>query len=465
MMLKASSLILLTVEGRVILQLRDDREGVYYRGRWGLIGGAALDGETPSECMVRECLEETGWRPDYLRVVFEMEEHCQETVFASTIDSLNRLSCYEGLRLEAFSLDDLDGIELSSYHKRIIDRFLSGIHRQEPSCLRILFYTKVLPPAFGGYVSAGCNLFRLLSSLASVRLVTDDTMNSLDDDDAFDVLFFNATYEHSDAFRLLSERCSQSWSFEHNEMTDTYYNEMSERFDVSSRILVASPFLKNRICQQNTNAFHKELTVLPIPIDSSVFYFHPNPVGNLVRFITCCAIKRVRNLDFILYMLRELRCCGVSFLWNIYGEVPFQGDPSYLNELRSLVDSLGLSESVRFHSALSRQSDISAALHQSDFYIDFASKETYGLAKIEAAMSGTRMILPPVDNNLIFKMDMASYVGSAKEVSVLVEETIRKCREDRERDIAERLAVRDDMMQFSDACVSVTLNRLFNETI
>ena len=60
-MKKASSLILFTKDRQsIILQKRDRSEFIYFSGYWGLIGGAAEENETAEECMIRECLEETG---------------------------------------------------------------------------------------------------------------------------------------------------------------------------------------------------------------------------------------------------------------------------------------------------------------------------------------------------------------------------------------------------------------------
>ena len=66
----ASSLILLTNGGEIILQKRDSKEGIFYPGCWGLIGGEALINEDARQCIERECYEETGWIPKSLRMLF-----------------------------------------------------------------------------------------------------------------------------------------------------------------------------------------------------------------------------------------------------------------------------------------------------------------------------------------------------------------------------------------------------------
>jgi 8-oxo-dGTP diphosphatase len=47
-------------EGRVLMQLRDDRPGVAFAGWWTLFGGGVEPGETLRGAMAREFAEETG---------------------------------------------------------------------------------------------------------------------------------------------------------------------------------------------------------------------------------------------------------------------------------------------------------------------------------------------------------------------------------------------------------------------
>lgn len=48
-------------DGRYIMQLRDDKEGIFYPGHWGCFGGAIEDGETPDIALRRELKEELGF--------------------------------------------------------------------------------------------------------------------------------------------------------------------------------------------------------------------------------------------------------------------------------------------------------------------------------------------------------------------------------------------------------------------
>ena len=48
-------------DGRWLLQLRDDIEGILYPGQWALFGGHLDPGETPEAALRRELEEENTW--------------------------------------------------------------------------------------------------------------------------------------------------------------------------------------------------------------------------------------------------------------------------------------------------------------------------------------------------------------------------------------------------------------------
>jgi 8-oxo-dGTP pyrophosphatase MutT (NUDIX family) len=60
----AAGVVLLTPDGRAVLQLRDDIPTIDNPGRITPFGGAAERHETPRECAVRELAEETGLRAE-----------------------------------------------------------------------------------------------------------------------------------------------------------------------------------------------------------------------------------------------------------------------------------------------------------------------------------------------------------------------------------------------------------------
>ena len=60
----AASVVMVTRDGRLILQLRDNIPDIDNPGMITSFGGAAEDGETPIECALRELAEETGLAAD-----------------------------------------------------------------------------------------------------------------------------------------------------------------------------------------------------------------------------------------------------------------------------------------------------------------------------------------------------------------------------------------------------------------
>ncbi|MDM7951699.1 MAG: NUDIX domain-containing protein [Cyanobium sp. CZS 25K] len=67
----AVALAMLERQGRWLLQLRDDIEGIVHPGCWGLFGGHLDPGEQPGQAMRRELREEIGWEAPALPLWFE----------------------------------------------------------------------------------------------------------------------------------------------------------------------------------------------------------------------------------------------------------------------------------------------------------------------------------------------------------------------------------------------------------
>jgi 8-oxo-dGTP pyrophosphatase MutT (NUDIX family) len=59
----AAAAILLSTDGRYLLQHRDNRPDIWDPDRWGLFGGAIDPGETPEDALARELAEELELRP------------------------------------------------------------------------------------------------------------------------------------------------------------------------------------------------------------------------------------------------------------------------------------------------------------------------------------------------------------------------------------------------------------------
>src|SRR5262245_30846903 len=56
---------------RYLMQLRDDKPGIFYPGHWGVFGGAVDHGESPERTLRRELREELGLSAATLRYYTE----------------------------------------------------------------------------------------------------------------------------------------------------------------------------------------------------------------------------------------------------------------------------------------------------------------------------------------------------------------------------------------------------------
>ncbi|OJX75926.1 NUDIX domain-containing protein [Magnetospirillum sp. 64-120] len=63
----ACAALLVLENGRYLMQLRDNKPGIWYPDHWGLFGGGVEDGEDSQEALIRELNEELGFVPRQLR--------------------------------------------------------------------------------------------------------------------------------------------------------------------------------------------------------------------------------------------------------------------------------------------------------------------------------------------------------------------------------------------------------------
>lgn len=106
----AAAALLVTPDGRYLLQHRDPLPGIFFPGWWGLFGGAIDPGETPRQALVRELDEELGLTPSAVRpfcvlgLDFGFSRHGQADrhIFEVPIkeDDVGRMTLGEGQGLE-----------------------------------------------------------------------------------------------------------------------------------------------------------------------------------------------------------------------------------------------------------------------------------------------------------------------------------------------------------------------------
>ena len=68
------AIAMIECDGRWLLQLRDDIEGILYPGQWALFGGHLDPGETPEAALRRELEEEINWAGSDLAPWFELRD-------------------------------------------------------------------------------------------------------------------------------------------------------------------------------------------------------------------------------------------------------------------------------------------------------------------------------------------------------------------------------------------------------
>lgn len=90
--------VLLHPDGRVLLQLRDDKPGIDAPGQWSLFGGGMDEHETPEAGMLREVEEEIGFRVTHHRklIVFEGWRGRFHVYLAAIDEPTERLTLAEG---------------------------------------------------------------------------------------------------------------------------------------------------------------------------------------------------------------------------------------------------------------------------------------------------------------------------------------------------------------------------------
>jgi 8-oxo-dGTP pyrophosphatase MutT (NUDIX family) len=113
----ASVALILLDDSRYLMQLRDQKPGIFYPGHWGCFGGGMEAGETPEAALRRELFEELGYRAGaisyFTRFSFDftccgarpVERHYYEVKIAASDVKAMRLG--EGSAMRAF-----DGAEL-----------------------------------------------------------------------------------------------------------------------------------------------------------------------------------------------------------------------------------------------------------------------------------------------------------------------------------------------------------------
>jgi 8-oxo-dGTP pyrophosphatase MutT (NUDIX family) len=103
------AIAMIECDGRWLLQLRDDIEGILYPGQWALFGGHLDPGETPEVALRRELEEEINWAGSDLAPWFELrDEQRIRHFFRGPLEvPFGSLTLLEGQDMVLAELDEL----------------------------------------------------------------------------------------------------------------------------------------------------------------------------------------------------------------------------------------------------------------------------------------------------------------------------------------------------------------------
>ena len=103
------AIAMIECDGRWLLQLRDDIEGILYPGQWALFGGHLDPGETPEVALRRELEEEINWAGSDLAPWFELrdEQRIRHFFRGPLAVPFRSLTLLEGQDMVLAELDEL----------------------------------------------------------------------------------------------------------------------------------------------------------------------------------------------------------------------------------------------------------------------------------------------------------------------------------------------------------------------
>jgi len=133
---QGASAIPVNSEGKILLQLRDDRPDLLYPNCWTTLGGGVEDGETFDQAIRRELLEEIElelpvklWRVDESIIEIHGHQfHVENAIYAARIDlPISVIKLNEGQRLGYFGLDDLSTLQIGYNYEPTFREFFAAL--------------------------------------------------------------------------------------------------------------------------------------------------------------------------------------------------------------------------------------------------------------------------------------------------------------------------------------------------
>jgi len=113
-------------EGKILLQLRDEKPDIFYPGVWGLFGGSVDDGEKPIDALKRELLEEIGFEINSAKLLFSWNHDKYNSILHFFLVPLTvefeKLCLNEGQGMDLFSIEQIKRLPITPSLKKNIHK-------------------------------------------------------------------------------------------------------------------------------------------------------------------------------------------------------------------------------------------------------------------------------------------------------------------------------------------------------
>lgn len=105
-------IILPYIEDKVLMQLRDFKQGINFPGHWGFFGGTVERGESPEHAAERELFEETGFKPKSVHklgscILPELDNPVIHYYYCRFTTSIDKIHLNEGSDFALISFEDI----------------------------------------------------------------------------------------------------------------------------------------------------------------------------------------------------------------------------------------------------------------------------------------------------------------------------------------------------------------------
>ena len=133
---RIGAVMLIRKDGAVLMQLRDNKEGLRHSGKWVPPGGHAEPDEDMITCSRRELLEETGYDCPDLHCLTEFVVDGKDwppytlTVYWAYYDEIQQLQCFEGQDLKFINRDQVGFYDIPNYILNVWEMALNESNKE-----------------------------------------------------------------------------------------------------------------------------------------------------------------------------------------------------------------------------------------------------------------------------------------------------------------------------------------------